>query len=691
MNKTIRNIAVLATVAIALGQADVARAADANPPERMTYQGYLVDGNGAALGKDVPANYDVVFRIYDAKSGGNKLWSEQQTVTVDEGYFSVLLGEGVKFSNEIHGNLSVAFDGADASDRFIGITVSGLGGGDTEIAPRLRLVTSPYAYTATQARRLTDGSGNANFFKDGASLKLGAGSTPTLTLPEAGGASLSGGLTVNLAGWGDGLTINANGQQTRFRAENEFWFSAFTDANKFYFNKPVAVVGSILSYQQDTVLGPSNNTDTYLKIFSGSDDIHAYADNFYFKGATELKVEIEAGSVDFRTTAPSFYMNKPLEVNGPLTATGFGNISVNKPDNEEAVLSLYGPSQGTGRLFVGQSLSYGGGIVYNGDGTPAFDGGSTDRISFYRTANGVNHEVFNYPYGSNDVSFNGAVTASAMTASTITGTGNHMYLKGSAPTLIMQDSNNKDYYLHTNDDRLYVLRGEGVNANWDSTRAMTIYQGNKVGINQSTPVDELHIVHAANGNYSKGLRIQRTGGQYWAIGTDYAGDLVFGYNQGDSGTYKGYVSRGGGTWQSTSDRRLKKDIKGSEDVLSKVYQLKPVRYRFNEQDDDARKSFGLIAQDVQKLFPYLVEDEKDYLALDYGNFGVLSIKAIQELGREKDAEVASLEKKNKQLESRVQSLESELALLKAQLANSTTQEDRIAKLEELVSKIGQGE
>ena len=56
--------------AIALGQVGQLQAADANPPERMTYQGYLVDGNGDPLGKDVPANYDVVFRIYDAKSGG---------------------------------------------------------------------------------------------------------------------------------------------------------------------------------------------------------------------------------------------------------------------------------------------------------------------------------------------------------------------------------------------------------------------------------------------------------------------------------------------------------------------------------------------------------------------------------------------------------------------------------------------
>ena len=675
MIRVIKNISVIAFAYITFSQLDEAHAADANPPERMTYQGYLVDGNGVVLGKDVPANYDVVFRIYDAKSGGNKIWSEQQTVTVDKGYFSVLLGEGVKFSNEVYGNLSVAFDGTDASDRFIGITVIGLGGVDTEIAPRLRLVTSPYAYTATQARRLTDGSGNANFFKDGASLKLGAGSTPTLTLPEAGGASLSGGLTVNLPGWGNALTINASGQQTRFMAENEFWFSALTEANKFYFNKPVAVGGSILSYNQDTVLGPSNNTDTYLKIFSASDDIHAYADNFYFKGAADLKVEIEAGSVDFRTTAPSFYMNKPLEVNGPLTATGFGNISVNKPDNEEAVLSLYGPSQGTGRLFVGQSLSYGGGIVYNGDGTPAFDGGSTDKISFYRTANSVNHEVFGYSYASNDVTFNGSVTASAMTASSITGTGRDMFLQGDAPTFFMQDSNDKDYMLHTNGDRLYFLRGENGYGNWDSTRALTIYQGNKVGVNVVTPLDELHIVHGG-GSYGKGLRLQNSGypQYYWTMGVDYSGDFLFGYNINDGGTYTAYINSSDGSWVKKSDKKLKKDIEPLGSVLDRLSKLVPSKYRFKTQSEDETKSYGFIAQEVDEVFPDIVAKGKDFLSLTYDYFGVLSVKAIQELRSEKDQQLAERDKQLAEKTRRIDELE-----------------DRMAKLEELVSKIGQGQ
>ena len=91
MIKAIRNIAVLVVGVIALGQVEQIHAADANPPDRMTYQGYLVDSDGDPLGNSAPANYDVVFRIYNVKSGGIPIWSEQQTITVDKGYFSVLL------------------------------------------------------------------------------------------------------------------------------------------------------------------------------------------------------------------------------------------------------------------------------------------------------------------------------------------------------------------------------------------------------------------------------------------------------------------------------------------------------------------------------------------------------------------------------------------------------------------------
>jgi cytoskeletal protein CcmA (bactofilin family) len=102
----------------------------------------------------------VVFRIYEAEEASATevpLWSEQQTVTFDAGNFSVLLGAGKEYSSsEPYGNLSDVFDNAhvsEVSERYIGITVQGLdsSGTDSELVPRLRLLTSPYAFLATKA------------------------------------------------------------------------------------------------------------------------------------------------------------------------------------------------------------------------------------------------------------------------------------------------------------------------------------------------------------------------------------------------------------------------------------------------------------------------------------------------------------------------------------------------------------
>jgi microcystin-dependent protein len=137
------------------------RAASANPPEFLSYQGYVTDSAGVALGNTSPSNYDVIFRIYDASQGGNKLWVEQQTVTVDRGHFSVLLGEGAAVEVIPKPSLMDVFSGIDASDRYIGITVKGLVNPDAEIAPRLRLLASPYAFLARRAVAVVNDAGTS--------------------------------------------------------------------------------------------------------------------------------------------------------------------------------------------------------------------------------------------------------------------------------------------------------------------------------------------------------------------------------------------------------------------------------------------------------------------------------------------------------------------------------------------------
>lgn len=58
-----------------------------------------------------------------------------------------------------------------------------------------------------------------------------------------------------------------------------------------------------------------------------------------------------------------------------------------------------------------------------------------------------------------------------------------------------------------------------------------------------------------------------------------------------------------------SDRRLKKEIQPLKDALLKVLGLQPVAWRWKNAED-GEIHYGFIAQDVEKVLPELVSNEK---------------------------------------------------------------------------------
>jgi len=87
-----------------------------------------------------------------------------------------------------------------------------------------------------------------------------------------------------------------------------------------------------------------------------------------------------------------------------------------------------------------------------------------------------------------------------------------------------------------------------------------------------------------------------------------------------------------GTITDVSDRRLKENIQEVNSVLEELNQLQAYSYNLIENEDHERE-YGLIAQEVQKLFPEMVKHihlDQDYLGVSYVQLIPILIQALKE-------------------------------------------------------------
>ncbi len=111
--------------------------------KQLNYQGKIADSNGVALSS---GSYNFHFAIFSAASGGTALWEEAWTatstagaVTVAHGVFSVALGTSTAMSLDFN---------QDALYLEVQMDADGNGSFEETFAPRKRLTSAPYAFTA---------------------------------------------------------------------------------------------------------------------------------------------------------------------------------------------------------------------------------------------------------------------------------------------------------------------------------------------------------------------------------------------------------------------------------------------------------------------------------------------------------------------------------------------------------------
>jgi hypothetical protein len=92
-----------------------------------------------------------------------------------------------------------------------------------------------------------------------------------------------------------------------------------------------------------------------------------------------------------------------------------------------------------------------------------------------------------------------------------------------------------------------------------------------------------------------------------------------------------------------SDRNLKKDIKPLKGSLSKILKLEGVSFAWKNEGD---KNVGLIAQDVEKVYPELVitNPSTGLKSVEYGNLVAPLIEAVKEQQKEIEFLKAEIER-----------------------------------------------
>ena len=91
-----------------------------------------------------------------------------------------------------------------------------------------------------------------------------------------------------------------------------------------------------------------------------------------------------------------------------------------------------------------------------------------------------------------------------------------------------------------------------------------------------------------------------------------------------------------GSWTLCSDERFKKNINDLEGSLNSVLQLRGVNFEFKtdefpEKKFNEGKQIGLIAQEVEKVYPeFVMTDYEGYKSVAYQNLVTVLIEAVKE-------------------------------------------------------------
>jgi hypothetical protein len=436
-----------------------------------------------------------------------------------------------------------------------------------------------------------------------------------------------------------------------FTSATGFWSTAIgykTSATALYSNafgrESVASGENSLSFGRETVASGENSfASGYQSKASGN-----YSFSFGYRSESNNFSAISLGNY----AIASGYSSYSLGYN--TKATG-GNSTA---------LGYFTTASGMYSLSAGyNSVASGGYAFAMGDGTIS-SGNSTTALGSLTTATGQATTSLGsntYASGSHSVSM-GLNTTSQSFCSLVLGRYNT--ISGTTYSWIATEP-------------LFVI-GNGTSSAAPSD-AFTVLKNGNVGINTSTPSTKLDIaggnnwdlvngdgdLRIGNSSYRLKVGVALEGGGRGAAGIMQDGQTG-GYNVlslGAQGNYLLYINGSsqnvgigtntpaykltvmGTAWCSSgawtgSDIRWKKNISALNNTLPGILKLQTVTYNlrtdeFPKMGFESGRQIGLIAQDVEKVFPFLVNtDNNGYKAVAYDKLSAVLVEAMKEQQRQ---------------------------------------------------------
>ena len=179
-----------------------------------------------------------------------------------------------------------------------------------------------------------------------------------------------------------------------------------------------------------------------------------------------------------------------------------------------------------------------------------------------------------------------------------------------------------------------VMMGSSTQSASGNADNLVIYDGSAAGITIATGTtnQDCSIYFADSDDNDNGKLVYMTGNRQFRFYLDGSGSPVMQWNPDFSIYFNGNMYSGGGQYSTGSDLRMKSNLVRFTGTLDKLKQIVGYKFDITVPTTGATiPSAGVIAQDVEKVYPELVEEVEGYKHLQYNALIGVLVEAVKEL------------------------------------------------------------